>query len=75
MDLLPQDLIVMKELAGRDQDWMDVRMTIVRSGVEKLDWNYISEQITPLAMAKEETEILDRPEALRRRYAENGKAP
>lgn len=68
----PEDLIVMKAFAGRDQDWMDVRMTIVRSGVEKLDWTHIRVQLTPLAEVKEEPEIMDRPEKLRQRYAGDG---
>ena len=33
----PEDLIVMKAFAGRDQDWMDVRMTIVCSGAARLE--------------------------------------
>jgi len=28
----PEDLVMMKAFAGREQDWMDVRMTIVRCG-------------------------------------------
>jgi predicted nucleotidyltransferase len=65
----PEDLIVMKAFAGRDQDWMDVRMTIVRIGEKNLDWPYTRAQLTPLAEAKEEPEIMERLEALRRRYA------
>ncbi|HEX2749058.1 MAG TPA: nucleotidyltransferase [Verrucomicrobiales bacterium] len=64
----PEDLVVMKAFAGRDQDWTDVRMTIVRCGVQNLDWAYIREQLTPLAEAKEEPEIMERLEALRQRY-------
>jgi hypothetical protein len=64
----PEDLIVMKAFAGRDQDWMDVRMTIVRQGVAALDWHYIDEQLRPLAAVKEEPEILERLETLRLRY-------
>jgi len=64
----PEDLIVMKAFASRDQDWMDVRMTIVRCGAEKLDWGYIREHLEPLAEAKEAPDILERLEGLRRRY-------
>jgi hypothetical protein len=60
-----EDLIVMKSFASRDQDWRDVRMTIVRSGPQNLDWCYITEQLTPLAEAKEAPEILDRLAAIR----------
>jgi hypothetical protein len=65
----PEDLIVMKAFASREQDWMDVRMTIVRCGAEKLDWAYIREWLNPLAEVKEAPEIIERLEALRRRYA------
>lgn len=64
----PEDLIVMKAFAGRDQDWMDVRMTIVRNGEPKLDWTYIFQQLSPLAELKEEPEILERLGGLRERY-------
>lgn len=64
----PEDLIVMKAFASRDQDWMDVRMTIVRRGVGTLDWGYIRRQLRPLVEAKEAPEILERLEALRQRY-------
>ena len=64
-----EDLIVMKAFAGREQDWMDVRMTIVRQGVETLDWDYILHHLTPLAEVKEEPEILQRLDDLRERYS------
>lgn len=64
-----EDLIVMKAFASREQDWRDVRMTIVRSGAGALDWNYIQRQLKPLAEAKEAPEIMDQLEALRSRYA------
>lgn len=63
-----EDLIVMKAFAGRAQDWMDVRMTIVRQGKSKLDWDYIFTQLRPLAEAKEAPEILDQLSALQARY-------
>lgn len=64
-----EDLIVMKAFASREQDWRDVRMTIVRRGVEGLDWNYIHRQLRPLAEAKEAPEIMAQLETLRLRYA------
>ncbi len=63
-----EDLIVMKAFASRPQDWMDVRMTIVRQGETNLDWDYIFTQLRPLAEAKEAPEILDQLSALRSRY-------
>ena len=63
----PEDLIIMKAFANRDLDWRDVRMTIVRQG-DALDWMYIREQLGPLAMLKEEPEIVTRLEELREKY-------
>ena len=59
-----EDLIVLKAFAGRGQDWVDVERIIVRQ-TGKLDWNYIREQLQPLAELKEAPEILDQLEARR----------
>lgn len=64
----PEDLIVMKAFAGRPQDWNDVRMTLVRQGVAKLDWAYINQHLKDLAEVKEDPGILTQLEALRSRY-------
>ena len=53
-----EDLIVLKAFAGRGQDWVDVERIIIRQ-TGKLDWNYIREQLGPLATLKESPEILD----------------
>jgi hypothetical protein len=53
-----EDLIVLKAFAGRGQDWVDVERIIVRQ-TGKLDWNYIDEQLRPLAELKGEPEILE----------------
>ena len=59
-----KDLIVLKAVAGRGQDWVDIERIIVhQSG--RLDWNYIREQLQPLAELKETPEILDQLEARR----------
>ncbi len=67
----PEDLIVMKAFAGRSRDWNDVRMTIVRQGVAKLDWPYIHKYLRPLAELKEAPEIMAQLEELRRKYSES----
>jgi hypothetical protein len=59
-----EDLIVLKAFAGRGQDWVDVERIIVRQ-TGKLDWNYIREQLQPLAELKEAPEILNQLEARR----------
>ena len=59
-----EDLIVLKAFAGRGQDWVDVERTIVRQ-TGKLDWDYIREQLGPLAELKDAPEIMDHLEARR----------
>ena len=53
-----EDLIVLKAFAGRGQDWVDVERTIVRQ-TGRLDWDYIYEQLRPLAELKEAPEIVE----------------
>ena len=48
----------MKAFAGRGQDWVDLERFIIRQ-TGKLDWNYIRQQLGPLATLKESPEILD----------------
>lgn len=59
-----EDLIVLKAFAGRSQDWVDVERIIVRQ-TGKLDWNYIREQLRPLAELKNSPDLLDQLEARR----------
>lgn len=51
-----EDLVVHKAFAARPKDWIDIEGIITRQ--KSLDWNYIDEQIRPLADLKEEPEIL-----------------
>jgi hypothetical protein len=64
----PEDLIVMKVFANREQDWIDARMTIARQGVKALDWAYIRDHLRPLLELKEEPGSMDRLEGLRVQY-------
>ncbi len=50
------DLIVMKALAGRTRDWLDVETIVIRQG-SKLDWPYILRELKTLA------ELAEKPEA------------
>jgi hypothetical protein len=59
-----EDLMVLKAFAGRGQDWIDVERIIVRQ-TGKLDWNYIREQLRPLAELKDAPEILEQLERRR----------
>lgn len=59
-----EDLIVLKAFAGRGQDWVDVERVIVRQR-GKLDWEYIIEQLRPLAELKDAPEIIDQLERRR----------
>lgn len=59
-----EDLIVMKAFAARDHDWGDVRGILIRQqGV--LNWNYILENLKPLAELKDTPEIIDKLEKIR----------
>lgn len=53
------DLIVLKAFAARDQDWIDIRGTLIRQR-NRIDRDLILEELTPLAELKEEPEILTR---------------
>lgn len=59
-----EDLIVLKAFAARSQDWVDVERIIVRQ-TGKLDWDYILEQLRPLAELKDSPEILKQLETRR----------
>jgi len=59
-----EDLIVLKAFAGRGRDWVDVEGMIVRQK-GKLDWDYIREQLAPLAELKDSPGIMEQLEALR----------
>jgi len=56
----------MKAFANRVIDWHDVRGVIVRQGLRNLDWNYINKELAPLCEAKEQPEIINRLDSLRR---------
>lgn len=60
-----EDLIVMKLFASRAIDIRDAEGIAVRHE-KTLDWRYIEEQLTPLAEAKEEPEILRQLMRIRR---------
>jgi len=59
-----EDLVVMKAFAARPRDWIDVEGIIVRQ-TGKLDWNYVRQQLAPLAELKEEPRILSELERRR----------
>ncbi|MBI2824365.1 MAG: nucleotidyl transferase AbiEii/AbiGii toxin family protein [Planctomycetia bacterium] len=59
-----EDLIVLKAFAGRSQDWADIERVIVRQ-TGTLDWDYVRQQLRPLAQLKGEPEILEQLERRR----------
>ena len=58
------DLVVMKAFADRQRDWADLEGVLIRQG-DRLDWNYILEQLRPLCELKNAPGIVDRLEELR----------
>jgi hypothetical protein len=60
-----EDLIVHKAFADRPQDWVDVRMVIVRQAA-RLNVEQIFHNLTPLVALKESPKILDRLRSLLR---------
>ena len=59
-----EDIIVLKAIASRDQDWIDVK-ELVQRHTKKLDWPYIETELKLLSELKEEPEIVDRLRVLR----------
>ena len=59
-----EDLIVMKLFASRPGDIRDAESVAIRNR-GRLDWNYIEEQLQPLADLKQEPEILRTMASLR----------
>jgi hypothetical protein len=53
-----EDLVVLKTIAARPQDWIDVENTIIRQGT-KLDRNLIQEELLPLLELKEEPKLME----------------
>jgi hypothetical protein len=54
-----EDLIVLKAFADRDSDWVDVRGIIERQG-NRLEWDYISHELTALCDLRGDAGPLER---------------
>jgi hypothetical protein len=54
-----EDLIVQKAFAGRTQDWADIERIAFRQR-DKLDWQYVEGQLTPLLEIKSDSSALPR---------------
>jgi hypothetical protein len=59
-----EDLIIYKAFADRPRDWGDIEGVILRQQ-GRLDWDYISEQLTPLVLLKEQPDILEKLQKLK----------
>ena len=59
-----EDLVVFKAFADRPRDWIDVEGILIRQS-NRLDWDYITTHLQPLAKLKEAPEILTRLQQLR----------
>lgn len=62
-----EDLIILKAFASRGKDWVDVEGVIMRQ-TGRLDWDYIWQQLAPLAELKEAPEILQQLENRRAEF-------
>jgi hypothetical protein len=65
-----EDLLVMKALAGRGQDWLDIKGVLVRQGA-KLVWNTVISELRPLCELKGTPEVITRLERERDRSSRN----
>ena len=63
-----EDLIVLKALAGRDQDWLDIEGVAIRQG-PALATALIFRELEPLLELKEDTRALGRLRGLLERLA------
>lgn len=51
----PEDLVIMKTVAGRDRDWGDIRAVVHRSG-ERVDWELVYDEVKVLLALSENPE-------------------
>ena len=65
-----EDLLVMKALAGREQDWLDIKGVLARQG-DKLEWTSVVSELRPLCELKEAPDIVVRLEQERKRLHRN----
>lgn len=61
-----EDTVVLKAIADRGQDWVDVEGILVRQ-YGKLDWDYINRELAALCELKDDSAPLDRLEVRRRK--------
>jgi hypothetical protein len=60
----------MKAVAGREQDWLDIKGVLARQR-DKLDWNMVLSELRPLCELKEAPDIVIRLERERKRVNQN----
>ena len=61
----PEDLIVLKAIANRDQDWIDIQNVCIRQG-KKLILKQINTELAELLEFVDEPEIMGRWQAIRK---------
>lgn len=60
-----EDMVILKAIADRDQDWLDVK-GILRRQLPNLNWRCIVSELRELTELKEDETILPRLDAMRR---------
>lgn len=58
----PEDLVIMKTLAGRPRDWPDVEAVLIKQ--RQLDWEYIGASIAALSEYRYEEDLLEKQKHL-----------
>ena len=62
----PEDLIILKTVAGRDRDWIDIESVIIRQS--QLDWDYVLETLERLTDNEVIPARVERLEQLKHRF-------
>ncbi len=61
-----EDLVVLKAFAGREVDWVAIEGILIAEG-ERLDWDYVDQQLSPLCKLKEDPQGVVHLARLRKR--------
>ena len=69
-----EDIVVMKTIAGRHNDWRDIEGIVAKRG-KNLDWRYIHACLQPLLETLEHPERASQLDAIRKRIESSFRSP